>query len=286
MKKMIGLVYYFLLSVLSLLTFWIVVQVFLIASFHIPTESMIPTLIQGDAVLVWKPTLGARLFNLGASLRLEQVNIYRLPGYRPIRRNDILVFNSPYPNGWDRVEMHILKYYVKRCVALPGDTLSIRDGIFRIAGTNETVGHLEAQLRIGKRKSESFDRSIYQCFPSDSLIPWNIQYFGPFYVPKEGDIVQLDQRNYLLYHRLIEWEKGQKLVWVSNHAYMNGEELLSYQFQKNYYFMAGDNGENSQDSRYWGLLPEEFIVGKVALIWKSIDPWTGKIRWDRCLKCL
>ena len=69
MKKMIGLVYYFLLSVLSLLTFWIVVQVFLIASFHIPTESMIPTLIQGDAVLVWKPTLGARLFNLGASLR-------------------------------------------------------------------------------------------------------------------------------------------------------------------------------------------------------------------------
>lgn len=65
---------------------------------------------------------------------------------------------------------------------------------------------------------------------------------------------------------------------------LNGEPIREYRFLKNYYFMAGDKGLNSQDSRYWGLLPEEYIVGKAAFVWKSVDPYTGKLRWDRFMK--
>ena len=113
---------------------WFFCQVFLFTSFRIPSDSMEPELIEGDAILIWKPTLGARLFNLNATLRLEQVEIHRTPGLRKIKRNDVLVFNFPHPNNWDRIEMHILKYYVKRCIGLPGDTLSIKNGRFRVEG--------------------------------------------------------------------------------------------------------------------------------------------------------
>ena len=87
-----------------------------------------------------KPTLGARLFNLNATLRLEQTEIHRVPGLRGVRRGDVLVFNFPHPNGWDKIEMHILKYYIKRCIGLPGDTLSIRNGVFRVSGADTPLG--------------------------------------------------------------------------------------------------------------------------------------------------
>lgn len=105
---------------------WLLAQVFLFSSFRIPSDSMSPALQKGDCVLVWKPIVGARLFNLHRSLQLEQTEIYRLPGFRKIRRNDVVVFNFPHPNDWSRMEMHIMKYYIKRCIGLPGDTVSIK----------------------------------------------------------------------------------------------------------------------------------------------------------------
>lgn len=92
---------------------WFVVQVFVLASFKIPSDSMEPGLTTGDNILVWKPTIGPRIFNLFASMRNEQTEIYRIPGFKKIKRNDILVFNFPHPNNWDKIEMHILKYYIK-----------------------------------------------------------------------------------------------------------------------------------------------------------------------------
>ncbi|MDR1980570.1 MAG: signal peptidase I, partial [Tannerellaceae bacterium] len=106
-----------------LLIIYVCLQVFFSASFKIPSDSMAPGLIGGDQVLVFKPTIGARMFNLFATMRNEQVKIYRLPGFHKTRRNDVIVFNFPYPNRWDKVEMHIMKYYIKRCVGIPGDTL-------------------------------------------------------------------------------------------------------------------------------------------------------------------
>ena len=282
MKRWIDILLDFFLAVVGLAILWVFAQVFLFASFHIPSDSMEPELVEGDFVAVWKPVLGARLFNLNATLRLEQVEIHRVSGFRNIKRNDILVFNFPHPNNWDKIEMHILKYYVKRCIGLPGDTLSIKNGQFRIEGVNEPLGNIVSQQKIGQTSPEEFPGGVYRSFPYDSIIGWNIQNFGPLYIPKAGDQLPMSRKNYQLYHKLISWEQKAK----DSTVFLDGKPIKDYCFQKDYYFMAGDKGENSQDSRYWGLLPEEYIVGKAAFIWKSVDPYTGEFRWERFFKAI
>ncbi len=251
---------------------FVVMQIFLFSSFKIPSNSMEPGLIAGDYVLVNKLIPGARLFNVFASLRGEQVQIVRLPGLREIRRNDVVVFNYPYPNNLDRIEMHMMKYYIKRCLGLPGDSLSIVNGYYRVNGIFEPVGNIEGQELFSVQSNKMLkDAGLYWSFPKDSLISWNVKNFGPLYLPRKGDVIDMNRENISIYRKLIEWETGQKL----------DPRIVSYTFQKNYYFVAGDRIEDSQDSRYWGLLPEEFIVGKATFIWRSMNPQTRRVRWDR-----
>ena len=113
---------------------------------------------------------------------------------------------------------------------------------------------------------------------------WSIKDFGPLYIPKKGDEILLSRANTLLYKKIIEWERGTPLKFDNDTLWENEKPLLAYTFAHNYFFMGGDKVENSQDSRYWGLLPDELIVGKAWLIWKSIDPYSKKIRQERILK--
>ena len=284
LKKVIDWFLNAVLAILIIASIWVFVQVFLLASFRIPSDSMEPELTEGDFVAVWKPTLGARLFDLNATLRLEQTEIHRMPGFRKAKRGDVLVFNFPHPNGWDKVEMHILKYYIKRCIGLPGDTLSIRNGKFQINGMAEPLGNTDSQERIGRTLPGEFPDGVYKAFPFDSILNWNIRNFGPLYIPKAGDKVEMNRENYLLYRKLVAWEQKAKVEYDDSIVFLDGKPIKDYCFQKNYYFMAGDKGMNSQDSRYWGLLPEEYIVGKAAFIWKSANPYTGRFRWERFMK--
>lgn len=247
---------------------------------------MSPELINGDFVLVWKPTIGPRFFNIFSSMRNEQVDIYRLPGLKKVRRNDVIVFNSPYPvwDEWEKIEMHILKYYIKRCIALPGDTLSIQDGFYRINNSDILVGDIESQKKIVKFNLDKFPKEQFYTLPFDSIIQWNIKDFGPMYIPRKGDSISMNRTNYLLYKRLVEWEQQGTLLYEDNQFFLNDSLLESYNFMNNYYFMGGDNSMNSVDSRFWGLVPEEFIVGKAWIIWKSINPETKKKRWERFFK--
>ena len=268
----------------TIIALWFTAQIFVLTSFKIPSDSMEAQLTAGDNILVWKPTIGPRIFNLFASMRNEQTNIYRIPGIKKIQRNDILVFNFPHPNSWDKIEMHILKYYIKRCVGLPGDTLSIQNGFFHVKGIETSLGNMESQNKIAT--TEQFEDGIFHSFPFDSIISWNSKDFGPLYIPGKGDSITLNQTNCRLYKKLIEWEQQGSLQYKDSTIFLNGTPINGYRFQKNYYFMAGDNGMNSQDSRYWGLLPEEYIVGKAWIIWKSVDPYTDKFRWNRFLKVI
>lgn len=269
-------------SLCMMVTLWFVLQVFVFATFRIPSRSMEPELAISDHVLVLKPIIGPRIFNVFASIRKEQTKIFRIPGFKKIKRNDVLVFNFPHPNSWDKVEMHILKYYIKRCIGLPGDTLSIQNGFFHIEGVETSLGNVDSQKEIAT--TEKWEDEIFESFPSDSSIGWNIKDFGPFYLPGKGDSIILDRANFQLYKKLIEWEQQGSLQYKGSNCFLDGNMITSYCFQKNYYFMAGDNGVDSQDSRYWGLVPEEYIVGKAWIIWKSYDPFTGKFRWERFLK--
>ena len=112
---------------------WMLLQVTSLTSFRIPTESMQPTLIPGDYILVEKWTMGGRIFDLPDAAEGKEVEIRRLPGFGKVERNDVLVFNFPHHHRWDSIGMDLMVYYVKRCIGLPGDTVSIRNGYYRVA---------------------------------------------------------------------------------------------------------------------------------------------------------
>ena len=268
---------------------WLLVVLFLlkitiIVSFRIPTDSMQPTLQPGDNILVNKSIMGARIFNIWDAAEEKEVEIYRLPGIGKVKRNDVLVFHYPYPHKSDSLSMHLLKYYVKRCIALPGDTMGIWKGHYYIKGINEPIGNIEAQKRIEKLQKENARGIVMDAYPWDKYINWTIQDFGPLHVPARGQTVVMDSTAVKLYRNLIEWEQKEKLTFQGKEVFLGDSLIQKYCFQENYYFMGGDYMENSKDSRYWGLLPEPYIVGVATRIWKSVDKSTGKIRWDRVMK--
>jgi len=260
-------------------------QVFLFASFKVPTDSMEPTIKPGDFVYVNKLLIGPRIYkNLGI-LKGPLTPYKRIKGMRSIQRNDVLVFNAP------NTVTGILKpapdlFFVKRCVAIAGDTFSIENGIYHVEGYPESPGNNLNQMQLSQSPDETFDAHIAKCFPNDPAYHWTIKQFGPLYIPGKGDCLELNLQNIALYQQLIEYETGQKIAVEEGQLFLDSELLLSYTFTQNYYFMTGDNVSVSHDSRHWGFLPEDFIVGKATLIWKSEDPYTGKMRWNRFLKII
>ncbi|BBD45873.1 signal peptidase I [Petrimonas sp. IBARAKI] len=270
----------------SILVFgFILLRVFVFGSYRIPTDSMEPAIIPGDYVLVNKLAYGARLFDLFDAVEGKKVNIRRAPGYTRIKNNDVVVFHIPHPDTWDRIEMDMSKYFIKRCIGVPGDTLRIINGFYVInADTGKRYGNIAAERQLSRTTKEQLHDGVFHAFPWDSTLDWNIKDFGPLYIPRKGDKIVLDRTNSLLYKKIIEWEKGYSLTLGKDTLWDNATPLPSYIFSHNYFFMGGDKVENSQDSRYWGLLPDDLIVGKASFIWKSKEPYSGKIRWKRILK--
>ena len=263
---------------------YFLLQAVIFTSFRVPTDSMQPTLQPGDNILVNKTLMGAKIFNIWDAAEEKEVEIHRLPGVGKVKRNNVLVFHYPYPHKNDSLSMHLLKYYVKRCIALPGDTMGIRKGHYYIKGVNESIGNIEAQKRIEKLQKENARGIVMDAYPWDKYINWTIQDFGPLHVPARGQTVVMDSTAVKLYRNLIEWEQKEKLTYQGKEVFLGDSLIREYRFQENYYFMGGDYMENSKDSRYWGLLPEPYIVGVATRIWKSVDKSTGKIRWDRVMK--
>lgn len=261
-----------------------ILQIFICVSFHIPSDSMNPTLKDGDYVLVFKSLIGVRIFNVFQTIHSRSTKIYRIPGIKGVTHNDILVFNNPYPYPKRIMGMSMKDYYIKRCIGLPGDTISIESGYFKVKGYSGLLGNKEAQQSLSQLDDHYFDDSSYKSWMSDSTFGWTIKNLGPLYIPKKGDSIEINKKNYGLYNELIAWEQGTTLFWENGKAYLHNQPIDSYCFKSNYYFMVGDNLFQSYDSRYWGLLPEEFIVGKACLIWKSIYPKEGTWRKDRIMK--
>lgn len=264
---------------------WILLQVFVFASYYVPSNSMMPTLQPGDYVWVDKLAYGARLFSLTKAAGGKPFGMSRAWGYGKVKRNDVVVFNHPYPENWKEMEFDLMKYYVKRCVALPGDSFEIRRGHYRVRGSDEALGNVPEQELVyqvsmyGERKIEGLN---LHAFPKWRLFGWTIMEFGPMYVPRRGDTLPMTRKHYWLYHKLIEWETRKALrLDADGTVWLDDRQLEQYTFRHGYYFMAGDHVADSNDSRYWGLVPDDFIAGKVAGIWKSKDPLTGKIRWKR-----
>lgn len=280
LEKIVNIVYWTVMTGFILFLVYWILQITTTCSFHTPSGSMTPTLLPDESGLVNKWKMGARIFNIFDAAEGKPYEIRRLPGYGRLERGDVIVFNYPYSdNDDDSIAMNLGLYYCKRAVGIPGDTLEIIDGFYHVRGCPDTLGVASEQRTLQEYMQEqerrepdiSRWRSWMRIQPKDSLIGWTIKDMGPMLIPEVNTEIELDRKNWLLYRRYIEWETGRKLQWRDSVAVMDGKPLKTYRFKENYCFAAGDHAIDSRDSRYFGLVPEKFIVGVAGILWKTKD---------------
>ena len=257
-----------------LVVVWVLLQVACFTSFRVPSPSMYPSLIPGDYILVNKWLMGARVFDIWEAVEDKDVKIHRLPGLRKVKRNDVLVFHYPYPHRNDSISMDMMLYYVKRCIALPGDTVEIRKGCYWINGTRKDRRWARMETEPSQEDSRQWNVAL----------GWTVRQLGPLPVPARGQEVAMDALTGKMYGRLIAWEQKKPLTVRDDSVFLGDSLIGNYRFQENYYFMAGDNLDNSKDSRYWGLVPEPYIVGVSTRVCNSVSPQGGEVRWNRTMK--
>lgn len=264
---------------------WLLLRIFLCDQFVVPSDSMNPTLIAGDRILVNKLIAGARIYKkleFGKDIPLRS---FRTPGIRKVGVNDVVVFNAPRGYDRNRIEFRINYVYSKRCIGTPGDSVSVRDGYFRNNRHPGPIGDAGQQRRLHETPDSLIPRKVLRAMPfDDKLFGWTIRNFGPLCVPQAGTRIVLDLRNYKLYRQAIEYETGGKLTYSGGQALLDKQPLAEYTFRCDYYFFCGDNVSDSKDSRYLGFVPEEFIIGVVRRISFSEDPITYRRRPDRWWK--
>nr|MBP7613610.1 S26 family signal peptidase [Paludibacter sp.] len=139
---------------------------------------------------------------------------------------------------------------------------------------------------ISMKVEDSYD--THGVFPLGNKYGWTRDNYGPIYIPKKGAKLILNEYNLPMYERIIRTYEGNTLEVKNGKYYINGQETTTYQFKMDYYWMMGDNRHNSADSRYWGFVPEDHVVGRPVLVWLSLNKdkgwFSGKIRFNRFFK--
>jgi signal peptidase I len=160
-----------------------------------------------------------------------------------------------------------------------------------MALTEENARALEGMNNITmvRKMVKPSDYHEKHIFPFHENYPWNEDNFGPLYIPKKGTTIDITTDNIMLWERIIEVYEGNDLDVVDGVIYINGEPADTYTFQMDYYWLVGDNRHNSADSRYWGFVPEDHIVGRAMFVWMSLDKnksFINKIRFDKTFRVI
>ena len=281
--KILFSVFYIMLAVIFLAA---ILRVFVCDQFEINGESMSPTLVSGDHVLVNKLLMGARIYTK-YDFSDPDMESFRMPGIRKLRPGDIAVFNYPKGRNGGKIEFRINYVYAKRCIGCPGDTVSIVNGYYRNSGyPGQVFGKEQNQAMLCNTPDSIMKmREIaVEALPFSSEFGWTIKDFGPMYIPGKGGKANIDTNSIKLYRRIIEYETGVLPKIRRGKVYLGGKELNEYEFSTDWYFFGGDNVMNSKDSRYIGLVPEDYIIGIVTRILFSKNPDEDSIKWNRFMK--
>lgn len=274
--KILQCISYACLAVSILYGIWLLLRMCVFDYFTIPTESMWPALKPGDKVVVNKLLMGGRIYkDFDFDLNGQELRSWRLNGLRTVQYNDICVFN--FPHHRDKMSFIINNVFCKRCIGLPGDTIWIKNGHYANSNYEKPLGDIEGQKQMSQIPDSLLQN---EGLTGRRSMGWTLKEFGPFYLPRKDEVMKLTPREAQLYYRLLEWELGASIGWNQSNGevYADGIPITRHTWQHNYYFMAGDNVCSSNDSRYWGLVPEEYIVGIVSYIIHSKDSETEKAR--------
>lgn len=339
--------------VVATLIRWSAVQAFVI-----PTPSMENTLLVGDFLFVSKLHYGPQTprtplqiplthqkiwgTNILSYLPWIQLPTYRFPGFSKVKRGDVVVFNVPPKSLNEGIDhpVDLKNNYVKRCVAIAGDRLEVRNRQVVVNGEplpdppNMKFSYLvKSRDEINKRNLTGLgldrndyyflgrtedDRALYRMFltkaqeeevrevpyilsvevdintyssPDERIFPaicsptWTGDNYGTLIIPQKGMTITVNDSTLSAYGEVIRlYEQNKNVQIAEGKLSIDGKSLTSYTFKQNYYFMMGDNRHNSLDSRYWGFVPEDHIVGKALFIWFSVDQEARllkKVRWGR-----
>ena len=256
-----------------------VINGLVVASFKVPTGSMENTVATGDYVFVNRLIFAPSTPQVIPFIN-QPLPFLRLPGWRSPRQGDVIVFI--FPGMRDEVESQEFQYYLKRCVAVAGDTLTVVNTRVYVNG-NEFV--LPPNGKFENIPMNPGDQ--YQTFPVGK--GFTRDNYGPIRIPKKGDVINLTPENRLEWDMFIRRE-GHSVGMDGAHVMVDGKSVATYTVERDYCFGMGDNRNNSLDSRYWGFVPVENIIGTPMIVYWSWDTGLGfdefiklvkSIRWSR-----
>jgi signal peptidase I len=241
----------------------LIINSFVMASFEVPTGSMENTVKIGDFLFVNKFIYGG---STPYTIPLTSIRIphFRLPGFRGVKRGDVIVFD--WPGTRDQVEKPKQVYFLKRCIGLPGDNIRIDQRIVYVNGQKQTVPLHSKYLHPVPLPIGLPNPNI---FPRESN--FNEDNFGPITVPGKGTILPLNADNFPAWEVFIRRE-GHSASLVDGEILIDGRNTHSYIVERDYVFGMGDNRDDSLDSRYWGFIPVEDVIGTPMIVFWSWNP--------------
>jgi signal peptidase I len=272
----------------TMIFFVFIITSSLIQGSRVPTGSMESTVLIGDWTIVNKLA-----YNLTTprnipftDISLPHTDLLKWSDPKPY---DVVVFE--FPGNRDEIKNSKIENYVKRCIGTPGDTIQI---INRVVYVNGKEFRRPPHIQYLKSQSQPAHFSDSEIFPVGSN--WNSDNYGPIVVPSKGDVIKLTLENIARWKTFINRDFEKDVVKVNDgKIFIDGKEANEYRVADNYYFMMGDNRDNSLDSRFWGFVPRRNVIGKPMIVyfsWNSDIPWSdffnlvSSIRLDRIGKII